>query len=225
MVGLITGPLFWLSVSVFIIGMLVRFILYFKGLHWQLDRVAYRAFPVQGLKGAWRSIYRWLLPFGTHSWRKQPFMTIMFFGFHTGAVLVPLFLLAHNVFLKEKIGMSLVTLNPTLADILTWGVVVSAVFLALRRIALPEVRILTTAYDYLILLLSVAPFVTGLLARYEVGNYSFWLILHILCGEALLLAAPFTKLSHIVLFFASRAQLGMDFGIKRGGMKGKGMAW
>jgi nitrate reductase gamma subunit len=152
-------------------------------------------------------------------------MTVIFFGFHIGAVLVPLFLLAHNVFLKEKIGVSLITLNPTIADVLTWMVVVSAVFLALRRIALPEVRILTTAYDYFILALSVAPFITGLIARYEVGNYSFWLTVHILCGEALLIAIPFTKLSHIVLFFASRAQLGMDYGIKRGGMKGKGMAW
>jgi len=138
---------------------------------------------------------------------------------------VPLFLLAHNMFLKDKIGVSLFTLNPTVADILTWAVVVSAVLLALRRVGLPEVRILTTSYDYFILLLSAAPFVTGLLARYEVGSYSFWLILHILCGEALLIAAPFTKLSHIVLFFASRAQLGMDYGIKRGGMQGKGMAW
>ena len=152
-------------------------------------------------------------------------MTVIFFGFHIGAVLVPLFLLAHNLVLKEKIGFSLITLNPLLADVLTWTVIVSAVFLALRRIALPEVRILTTWYDYIILLLAVAPFVSGLVARYELGNYSFWLTVHILCGEALLIAVPFTKLSHIVLFFASRAQLGMDYGIKRGGMKGKGMAW
>ena len=69
------------------------------------------------------------------------------------------------------------------------------------------------------------PFVTGLLARYHVGDYSFWLSLHILFGEALLILAPFTKLSHIVLFFMSRAQLGMDYGIKRGGINGKGMAW
>lgn len=225
MYGFITGPLFWLSITIFVIGMAVRFVVYFKGLNWQLDRVAYRAFPVQGLKGAWRSIYRWLLPFGTRSWRTQPFMTVIFFGFHIGAVLVPLFLLAHNVFLKEKTGFSLVTLNPAVADALTWAVVVSALFLAIRRVALPEVRILTTSYDYFILLLSVAPFITGLLARYEAGGYSLWLVLHILSGEALLILAPFTKLSHIVLFFASRAQLGMDYGIKRGGMKGKGMAW
>jgi nitrate reductase gamma subunit len=225
MYDFLTGPMFWLSLGIFLIGMTVRFFLYFKGLNWQLDRVAYTAHSVQGLKGALRSIVRWLIPFGTYGWRRQPFMTVVFFGFHIGAVLVPLFLLAHNLFLKEKIGFSLITLNPLLADVLSWMVVGSALFLVLRRIALPEVRILTTPYDYLILLISVAPFVTGLLARYEVGSYSFWLILHILCGEVLLIAIPFTKLSHIVLFFASRAQLGMDYAIKRGGMKGKGMAW
>lgn len=221
----LTGPMFWLSLCTCIIGMIVRFVLYFKGLSWQLERVAYKAYPAQGFKGAINSIFKWLIPFGTHGWRKQPFMTVIFFGFHLGAVLIPLFLLAHNVFLKEKTGISFITLNPTIADILSWSVIVCAFLLILRRISLPEVRILTTAYDYFILLLSIAPFVTGLIARYQIGDYSFWLTTHILCGEALLIAIPFTKLSHIVLFFASRAQLGMDYAIKRGGMQGKGMAW
>jgi nitrate reductase gamma subunit len=92
-------------------------------------------------------------------------------------------------------------------------------------VVLPEVRILTTWNDYFIWFLAMAPFVTGLLARYQVGSYGFWLNLHILCGELLLIAIPFTKMSHVFLFFASRAQLGMDFGIKRGGMKGTKMAW
>lgn len=221
----LTGYMFWLSIGICLIGLLVQFVLYFKGLSWQLDRVAYKQYPALGLKGAARSIIRWMIPFGTYGWRKQPFMTVIFFGFHIGAVLVPIFLLAHNTFLKEKIGFSLFTLNPTLADILTWAVVISAILFAIRRIALPEVRILTTAYDYFILLISAAPFITGLIARYQVGDYTFWLTVHIFCGEVLLIAIPFTKLSHIALFFASRAQLGMDYGIKRGGMKGKGMAW
>jgi nitrate reductase gamma subunit len=225
MYDFLTGPMFWLSLGICLIGMLVRFVRYFKGLNWQMDRVAYKAYPFQGFKGALRSILKWLIPFGTYGWRRQPFMTIIFFGFHIGAVLVPLFLLAHNLFLEEKIGFSLITLSPLLADVLSWAVVVSALLLALRRIALPEVRILTTTYDYFILLISVAPFITGLIARYEIGSYAFWLTAHILCAEVLLIAIPFTKLSHIVLFFASRAQLGMDYGIKRGGMKGKGMAW
>jgi len=101
----------------------------------------------------------------------------------------------------------------------------SLLLLGLRRLVLPEVRILSTPYDFLILFLSAAPFITGLLCRYEIGNYSFFIIIHILFGEILLISIPFTKLSHILLFFLSRAQLGMDFGIKRGGMKGKGLAW
>ena len=225
MYAFLTGPGFWLSLGVFSLGCLVRLALYFRGLDWQLDRVAYKAFPAQGFKGAVRSIYKWLMPFGTHGWRRQPVMTILFFSFHAGAVLVPLFLLAHQTFLRDKIGLYLFALPGGVADFLTWVVVVSAVLIVLRRLALPEVRILTTWSDYLIILVSVIPFITGLIARYEPDGYSFWLTAHILGGELFLILVPFTRLSHIVLFFASRAQLGMDFGIKRGGLKGTEMAW
>jgi nitrate reductase gamma subunit len=218
--------MFYISIAVFVIGLLVRVILYIKGLDWKLDRVAYRAHPKAGFKGAVRSIIFWLVPFGTRSWRVQPFMTVVFFVFHIGAVAVPLFLMAHNMVLAEKFGFSFFTLNPTLADILTWGVLVAAVLLLLRRIALPEVRNMSTTHDYFILALSSAPFVTGLICRYAAADtYSTWLIVHIIAGELLLILAPFTKLSHIALYFMSRAQIGMDFGIKRGGLKGKEMAW
>ena len=92
---------------------------------------------------------------------------------------------------------------------------------------MPEVRILTTAYDYFILAVTVAPFITGLAARYATADYQLWVTLHVLFGELLMILAPFTKLSHIVLFFMSRAQLGMDYGIKRGGRnpRSKGLAW
>ena len=103
--------------------------------------------------------------------------------------------------------------------------IVAAIFLTLRRIALPEVRLITTLYDYLLLVIAVAPFVTGYIASHGTPNYSFWIITHVLCGEIFLIAIPLTKLSHFVLFFLSRAQLGMDYGIKRGGMKNKGIAW
>jgi Nitrate reductase gamma subunit len=92
--------------------------------------------------------------------------------FHLGAVLVPLFLFAHNMILKDMFCFSFpITLNMCVADLLSWGVIISGIILILRRIALPEVRILTTTYDYFILFLALAPFVTGLLARYQVGDY------------------------------------------------------
>ena len=152
-------------------------------------------------------------------------MAAAFFGFHIGVVCLPLFLIGHNVILKEKLGFSLFTMSNPIADFLTWMAIGSLLFLILRRLVLPEVRIMTDKEDWGILLLSLAPLVTGLLARYQLGNYSFWLNTHILTGELVLLAIPFTKLSHVFLFFASRAQLGMDFGIKRGGLKGSKMTW
>jgi nitrate reductase gamma subunit len=225
MYDLLTGPGLWLSIGICLTGLFVRGILYVKGLNWQLDRVAYTAHPKAGFKGALRSIFFWILPFGTRSWRTQPFMMVLFFIFHIGAVGIPLFLAAHNMVLQEKLGFSFVSMNQAVADVMSWGVIFSAILLTVRRLALPEVRILTTPYDYLVLFLSAAPFITGLICRYEIGNYSLFIIVHILFGEILLISIPFTKLSHILLFFLSRAQLGMDFGIKRGGMKGKGLAW
>jgi len=147
------------------------------------------------------------------------------FCFHLGLVIVPLCLLAHNMILKEKWGITFWTLSETTADILTIVVMVAALFLILRRIALPEVRILTTFYDYFLMAIAVMPFITGYIAYHQVSDYPFWLIAHIISGEVMLIAIPLTKLSHMVLFFLSRAQLGMDYGIKRGGMKGRGITW
>ncbi len=221
----VTGPLAWLAFGIFFIGVIARGIWYVRGLDWKADRVAYSRHVSHGIKGAVRSIFYWLLPFGTRSWRFYPGITILFFVFHIGLLSTPIFLRAHNMLLQERWGFSLPTLPDPVADLMTVAVIVAAVFLALRRIALPEVRILTTAYDYLLLLIAVAPFITGFIAYHHLGDYRFWLILHILSGEIMLIAIPLTKLSHFILFFMSRAQLGMDYGIKRGGMKSGGLAW
>jgi nitrate reductase gamma subunit len=144
---------------------------------------------------------------------------------HIGLLLTPVFLLGHNILLRERLGFSFWTLPEGVSDVLTVLVIVAVVFLILRRIALPEVRLITTAYDYVMIAIAVAPFITGFIAAHGASNYNFWIITHVICGEIVLVAIPFTKLSHFILFFLSRAQLGMDYGIKRGGMKSKGMSW
>jgi len=221
----VTGPLAWISFGIFFIGMIYRLVWYIRGLNWQLDRVAYTQHVSYGVKGALRSIFYWMVPYATTSWRKNPGFTFLVFILHVGLLFTPVFLKGHNILLMERWGFSLWTLSESTADSLTAVVIVAIVLLILRRIAKPEVRLITDARDYLMLLIAVAPFLTGIIAHHQVGDYRFWLILHIICGEILLIAIPFTKLSHVFLFFASRAQLGMDYGIKRGGMKGKGLAW
>jgi nitrate reductase gamma subunit len=225
MYELVTGPLAWVAFGVCFFGLTARLIWYIKGLNWQTDRVAYHRHMKYGLRGAARSIVRWLIPYGTHSWRYYSGFTALVFIFHIGLIVTPIFLLGHNIMLQTRWGFHLPALPEAITDALTIAFLLAAFFILLRRIALPEVRILTTAYDIVLLLIVVAPFLTGFIAYHQLGNYPAWLIAHIFSGEIMLMAVPLTKLSHALLFFLSRAQLGMDFGIKRGGMKSPGMPW
>ena len=214
----VTGPLAWLSFTIFFVGVIAHVVKYIRGLDWKMDRVTYRINTRYGIKGAFNSVIAWLIPFGTRSWRVNPGYTVLVFILHIGIVLTP-FMVGHNVLLRERFGFSLPTIGEGAADILTFLVILACLFLILRRIALPEARFITTAQDYMLICLTALPFVTGFLAFHQVGEGQFWLIAHILSGELVLVAIPLTKLSHFVLFFCSRIQLGMDYGIKRGGMK------
>lgn len=217
MMAFLTGPLLIISLLVFTVGMVARIVLYIRGLDWRLDRVAYIPQARRGIPGALSSIFIWLIPGATHSWRQQPGMTIAFFLFHVGAVLLPLFLLGHTVILEDLTGISLPSLPMGLADTLTVLALVGLALLAARRLLVMEARVLTTWQDWFILLITFLPFFTGFIARMSETGSEFWTLSHLISGEFFLLVAPFTKLSHMVLYFLSRAQLGMDFAIKRGG--------
>jgi nitrate reductase gamma subunit len=98
--------------------------------------------------------------------------------------------------------------------------VASLLFIAIRRAVAPEVRILTTVGDYLLLALVAAMFLTGYAAYHRwiaFGiDYKNILILHILLGELLMILIPFTKVGHMILFFFTRAITGVEFGARRG---------
>ena len=227
MIEFVEGPLLYISVAVFFFGLIARAIMYIRGLSQNLERIAYRPQLGRGLVGAFASIFKWLIPGGTHGWRRQPFMTLVFFLFHIGAILLPFFLLGHTVVLQYYFGFSLPALPSCLADILAIAAIVGLLGLASRRLFVPEARALTTSHDWLILALTAAPFITGVVARFCGGeSYETWMLAHIIAAEIFLIAAPFTKLSHIVLYFLSRAQIGMDFAIKRGGhQRGSAFPW
>ena len=208
----LTGPALWAAFIIFIVGIVVR-VAYLYGLSRERDLVFYNHVD---LKWGFRSIVHWLIPFGSVSLRTQPLFAIAFFVFHVCLLGVPIFLLAHNTLWQEAYGISLPSLPDSLADVLTVLFVISALVLLVRRIVRPEVRILSTAWDYFLLVLTSAPFVTGFLAYHQIGPYKLTLILHILLSEILLIVIPFSKLGHIILFFFSRAFIGFEMGTRRG---------
>jgi nitrate reductase gamma subunit len=99
---------------------------------------------------------------------------------------------------------------------MTLVVLGTILFMAVRRAVVPYVRVVTTPIDYVLLIVIALPFITGYIAYHQWFQYKTMLILHILAGEVMLILIPFTKLSHMVLFFFTRAHIGSEFGQRRG---------
>lgn len=202
----------WIAFIVCIVGLFVRCI-YLYALSLERDRVFYNHFSPFW---AFKSILTWLVPFGSRGWRQQPLFSIAFFVFHVTFIAVPLFLSAHNVLWENAWGVSLPSLKDTFADGLTLAFMLSALVLLGRRLLRPEVRFLTTWWDYILLILCSIPFVTGFLAYHHIGPYRPIMVLHLLSGELLLVIIPFTKLAHVILYFFTRAFIGVEMGARRG---------
>jgi nitrate reductase gamma subunit len=102
------------------------------------------------------------------------------------------------------------------ADVMSVILIVAIIYLVIRRIVRSEVRILTGAWDYILLVVTALPFLTGFLAYHQLGPYEPLMIAHVLTAEFLLVLIPFTKLGHMVLFFFTRAFIGFEMGGRRG---------
>ncbi len=139
-------------------------------------------------------------------------MTIMTFAFHSCLIITPLFALAHLILLDESWGFRWGALPESLADVMTLVVIAGCVFFLARRLKLPEVRYLTSTSDYVLLAIVAAPFITGFLAYHQWFGYPIFLLLHILSGEIMLMAIPFTRLSHMLYSPFTRAYMGSEFG-------------
>lgn len=206
------GPALWVTLFVFVTGLISR-VVYLYGLSQERDKVFYNHMD---WSWAWKSIWHWMIPWGSASMRNQPVFTLVFFVFHICLFVTPIFLSAHNILLNEWLGFSLWTLPDGVADIMTIVTIIAIVFLFFRRLFRPEVKILTTSWDYTLLGLTLLPFLTGFLAYHQWGPYPLMLILHIISAEVLLLIIPFCKLGHMVLWFFTRSFIGFEMGGRRG---------
>jgi nitrate reductase gamma subunit len=208
----LTGPAMWFTLIFFFGGLLIRIALLIR-ISLKKDRVIYNHFsPGDGL----RSILQWLLPGGSAAMRQQPVFTIVAFVFHLSLLAVPIFLSAHILLWNEAFGISLWSLPDTLADGMTLLLIAAVVFFVIRRRVRPEVRVLTSPWDYFLLVMTALPFLTGFLAYHQFGPYEWLLSLHIVLSQILLIMIPITKLGHMILFFFTRAFIGFEMGGRRG---------
>jgi len=217
MYDFVQGPLIWIALLIFPLGLLFQGIQFFR-----LTREKewlYPPLPLETEKK--KETFDRLVTYCLASlrgtlWKTDRLMTVVTSVFHVCLIVTPLFLLGHNILLDQAVGLSLWSLPESITDRLTLVILICAVFLLGRRLFLARVRIITTAYDYLILLLAIAPFLTGYLAYHQWFDYSTVMTLHVLSGEAMLITLPFTKLGHMLFFFLYRLLIGSEYSFARG---------
>jgi nitrate reductase gamma subunit len=204
----VSGPLAWVAFIIFIGGSLYRLASLIALVH-KKEKFIY---TYMSWKYALRSILHWSTPFATENMRRNPALTIVAFAFHICLILTPIFLLAHVTLIEESWNVNWWTLPEGAAQIMTLIVIAGCVFFLVRRLVSPEVLYVTSASDYILLAVVAAPFVTGFIAYYQWFEYQIFMILHVLAGEAMLVAIPFTRLSHMLFAPLTRAYMGSEFG-------------
>jgi nitrate reductase gamma subunit len=204
----VSGPLAWLAFILFFGGCLYRLVRLFMLVKEKEPFI----FTYMSWKYSLRSIFHWIIPFGTVNWRRHPVLTVVTFVFHIGLVIAPLFLLAHVILLEEALNLSWWTLPDAWADVLTVVVIIGCVFFLVRRLTQPEVKFVTSTSDFVILTIVAAPFITGFIAYHQWIDYPVMMVLHVVAGEVLLVAIPFTRLSHMLFSPFTRAYMGSEFG-------------
>jgi len=205
--NLVRGPLVWVAFLAFIGGSAYK--VYYLIEMAKKDKTV---LPYIGMKPTLRSVLHWLVPFASRNWRMRWPITVLTFTFHIGLLFTPIFLLSHNVLVYESWGITWWTLPEGVADIMTIVVIVACIAFLLRRMFAAEVKFVSFSSDYLILAISFFPFLTGFLAYHQwLLPYKAMVILHILFGELMLIAIPFTRLGHMFYFFLTRALMGSQF--------------
>jgi len=204
---LVRGPFAWVSLIVFVAGSLYRVISMLV-----TGKKEPELYPSTSFSGALRSILHGLIPFGSTDMRRQPLFTIVTVGFHLCVIILPLFLLAHIVLWYESWRILWWSLPDLLADLMAVWVILACIYFLVRRWVVPEVKKVARPSDILLPAIILLTFLTGFLAYHQWGPYRPIMILHVLAGEILLIAIPFSKLGHMLFVMFSRAYMGAEFG-------------
>ena len=159
--------------------------------------IATRSLPAEAFESRIR-----LQHISGYLWHIAFFITVLFFG-------------PHILFFESILGFGW----PNLPNgvVLIAGAVAIAVLVALviRRWTNPVMRLISNADDYLSVLLTALPIVTGIIAYAHIGGrYETLLAIHLLSVEALFVWFPFGKLMHTAMTFPARYQAGTHFGKK-----------
>ena len=222
MYDFIRGPMVWVAFLVFILGTVYQVYRFYRLSRPQERyrvRIPFGKPPKDPEEPPDEPVFTWSQKMRLSIVGVNPVMVSITTIFHLALVLTPFFVLGHNVLLDLAWQASLPSLPEAVTDGLTVVVIAGGVFFLLRRLFYTRVRAISTFYDYLVLLIATAPFITGFMAYHHIGDYDTIILLHILAGEIMLMAVPFTKLVHMPYFFINRFVLAHENTLGAGGSR------
>ena len=191
------GPAFTFSVAFLVLGLVRHVLLTSFEMHRILRRAGDRTVPY---RQALSATLRWLVPIS--KLRHDFLYSLTSMLFHVGVLIVPLFLGGHVALWERTLGISWMAIPNRIADILTIIAVVAAVALVVQRASARTTRSLSRPSDYWLPLFVALPFATGFLVMHPTWNlcsHQAILLIHVCCGNLLMVAIPMTRLSHAVL--------------------------
>lgn len=204
------GPLLHLTLAIFVIGIGVRLgeILTLGRRH------NYALARGSETPAAIKTVFSRSIP-DPGTWQRAPFDVVIGLVWHIGFFIVLFLFIPHVEVIKQTFGIAWPALPNPLINLVTVSTLAALIATLVQRVFHPVKRFLSRPEDYAVWLITFLPVLTGYLAYTRLVNpYPLILGLHILSVEILLVALPFTKLSHSVTIVMARWYNGAIFGRK-----------
>jgi ferredoxin len=146
----------------------------------------------------------------------MPFTVSLTMVYHAVIVAAIFFSEGHNVLLDLSWGFRFPSIPEKTMDVLTIFVIVVSLYYLIRRAFSAKMKFPRIFRDYLAILATAAPFVTGFIAYHQWFNYRTVIICHMISGQLMLLALIYTKLGHMIFYFFGRFSLRGELNLLRG---------
>ncbi len=208
------GPFFQVAWLVFIGGLvyrLIRVILF----GWKKDKDPADGSKLVGLvKSFLKGAIIWpFIPWVKRTFSKNPVVYLAGGFFHLGLLIILIFGTPHMLVWKSLLGFGWYTLPLPITDWFAAVTIAAMVVLLINRFINPVLRLISGPAEWFNWLLVFLPMVSGYLMTHHLINpYEKAFALHMLAVDALLIWIPFSRISHFIFYFFSRAIHGIEYG-------------
>ena len=208
------GPFFQAALLVFIAGMAYRLVrIMFLG--WPPDHVPSRGSKLWGVARSFlKSIIIWpFIPWVKNTFKCNPVVYLAGGLFHLGLFGILILGTAHMLVWKSLLGFGWKTLPFPIVDWLAAVTIMAIVILFVNRLVHPVLKLISGPAEWLNLLFVFLPMVSGyVMAHHLWFRYEVLFSIHMITVNILLIWIPFSRISHFMFYFFSKAIHGADFG-------------